>query len=478
MNHTSYFALAAFAATAATPEVSNVTMAQSPMTREVTITYALANAPAVVTLDIQTNANGSSWSSIGGEHIWNATGDVWKKVTASGGTISWHPDLSWPDRRIAEGGARAVVTAWSLDNTPDYMVVDITSTRNSDKVRYYPAVDFLPGSEYGQTGAVTNNTAYRDTCLLMRKIMAKDVTWTMGTQATSGANLAHQVTLTNNYYIGVFEITQNQWAYIQTNQTQSARFTTGRNPGLRPADSVSFNEIRLAKPTGFGDNGPSANAAAIAAYGWPNAPHPHSFLGILRSRTGLDFDLPSEAEWEFAARAGHGERYWGDGSIWSGANACANLNRLARYSQTGGFRPSNKNTGDLGAERKAVVNAASTTGTTNGTAVCGSFLPNDWGLYDMHGNVAERCLDWYEANITAFGGRLNVDPANPAKTLSGANGAHHLARGGTWSHHSGSLRPGVRTVMNTDTSTGENYRGAGYNQAMLGLRVVCRAGLK
>ena len=68
---------------AATPEVTSVAMAQSSMSRLVTITYTLANAPAVVTLDVQTNANTSAaasdpgWTSIGGEAVCNAQGDVW-----------------------------------------------------------------------------------------------------------------------------------------------------------------------------------------------------------------------------------------------------------------------------------------------------------------------------------------------------------------------------------------------------------------
>ena len=170
------------ALTAAVPEISGVTMAQG-VARLVTITYTLADAPAVVTVDVQTNANTSAaaddpgWTSIGGEAVWNATGDVWKKVETGSRTITWRPDHSWPDHKIADGGARAVVTAWALDNTPDYMVVDLAAAHS---IFYYPGVDFLPGSSIGQKGAVTNNTSYKTSKLLMRKIMARGVTWTMG----------------------------------------------------------------------------------------------------------------------------------------------------------------------------------------------------------------------------------------------------------------------------------------------------------
>ncbi len=93
---------------AAVPSVTDVAMVQAN-DRLVTITYTLSNAPAVVTLDVQTNATANAasddpgWTSIGGEAVWNALGDVWRKVgdgLASGqsfsGTITWHPDHAWP----------------------------------------------------------------------------------------------------------------------------------------------------------------------------------------------------------------------------------------------------------------------------------------------------------------------------------------------------------------------------------------------
>ena len=114
-------ALSALSAYAVVPEVSNVSMAQDAA-RLVTITYTLADAPAVVTVDVQTNAtvDGQTvWASIGGANIQQMAGDVWKKVEPGEHTVLWRPDLSWPDHRIPDGGARTVVTAWSLDNQPD-----------------------------------------------------------------------------------------------------------------------------------------------------------------------------------------------------------------------------------------------------------------------------------------------------------------------------------------------------------------------
>ena len=71
-------------------------------------------------------------------------------------------------------------------------------------------------------------------------------------------------------------------------------------------ESVSYNEIRNA----------ANSTTADTTYDYPAEPKPGSFLGLLRTKTGLAFDLPSEAQWEFACRAGHGSGYWNDGSGW------------------------------------------------------------------------------------------------------------------------------------------------------------------
>ena len=401
---------------AAVPEVSVVTMAQAS-DRLVTITYTLADAPAVITLDVQTNV----------------TGDV-------------RPDLSWPDHKIADGCARAVVTAWALDNTPDYMAVDVSAAAQPNTQTYYPAADFVPGG-------VTNGL-YKTTKLLMRKIMAKDVEWTMGsttleTRRVATSEATHQVTLTNNYYIGVFPVTQAQWGLIQPSRTAPSFFDNAADRAMRPVERVCYNEIRLKD-----NSSAAATADEIANYSWPKEPNPSSFLGLLRSKTGLDFDLPSEAQWEFAARAGNGDTKWGDGSGILNADKDENLDLLGRYKRNGGYVSGS-------------IEPDSSCGVTNGTAIVGSYLPNDWGLYDTAGNLWEWCLDWYEDNINAHGGKVNIDPSAPAKTLSGASGEKRARRGGCWSTEARHCRPAFR---------------AGYAPTapdnIFGFRVLCSAGLR
>ena len=436
-------------------DVTTVTMSQDIPTRLVTINYTLSDQPAVITLDIETNivVNGETigWASIGGEHVCNATGDVWKKIEKTTGVITWRPDQSWegPDGKgfKVDGvtyKARAKVTAYAMNNTPDYMVVDVSDAAQPNTQKYYPSVDFLPGG-------ILSNTNYRATKLVMRKIMAKDVEWTMGSVAETGRQTnreaTHQVKLTNNYYIGVFELTQAQWVLI-TGYNPS-KFSEGEN-AMRPVENVNYNEIRL-----YSNSTVAATDEQIAQYSWPKDPNPSSFLGKIRAKTGIDFDLPSEAQWEFAARAGHGEGYWGDGSAIkiSSSNMDANLNRLGRY----------LNNPSTNSSKNPSVTIAPVEG---GTAIVGSYEQNGWGLYDSHGNVWEWCLDWDEADIAGHGGKVNIDQNNPKFTLSGEEGDRRILRSGSWAGTAQQSRSAYRnqSVPSTRFSSG--------------LRLSCTAGLQ
>ena len=167
---------------------------------------------------------------------------------------------------------------------------------------------------------------------------------------------------------------------------------TGTNPSLfkgvtRPVERVSYNMLRGAEK---GANWPANNRV-----------DEDSFFGILRAKTGLIFDLPTEAQWEFACRG------MTDSALNSGYNLTSttkdlDLDELARYWYDGGGNP-----------EEGTINQAHN--------FVGTYKPNYYGLYDMHGNVWEWCLDWYKANL---GSEEVTDPKGPR------TGTYRTLRGG------------------------------------------------
>ena len=152
---------------------------------------------------------------------------------------------------------------------------------------------------------------------------------------------------------------------------------------------------------------PSANVAA------------GSFPGRLRAKTGLaGFDLPTEAQWECACRAGTTTALNNGRDLSSEKGACLNLNEVGRYCEN-----SNHTTQAAGGKR-----------------------PNAWDLYDMHGNVLELCRDWQ--------GDCSGDAIVPVGLSSGR---YRVSRGGTWANYALGCRSADRGVSahgNRDSYSG------------------------
>ena len=197
--------LASFASGVA-PAITLDSVSQSSA-QIVTISYSLANAPAVVTFSMETNGP-SGWVRIDPAALSTAQGDVNRLVAVGQRMIKWKPYKDFKGVQIGENGARAVVTAWPTNNPPAYMVIDLVDGSR----RYYESEAYLP------YGGVLSNDIYRTSQLVMRKVIAKGVTWTMGSVAETGRTAAyeklHVVTLDENYYLAVFPLTQRQHALI------------------------------------------------------------------------------------------------------------------------------------------------------------------------------------------------------------------------------------------------------------------------
>ncbi len=407
---------------AAEPIVSGVSLTQTT-DHEVMIAYTLS-VSAVVTLDIVTNSP-AGWASIGGEHVQNVSGDVWKEIPAGSRAMTWCPAMSWNGNKVdlAQGGVKALVTAWSPDDPPDYMVVDISVGAGPKTVWYYPAAEFLPGGVLG-------NLDYRINKVVMRRIKVANVPWTMGTVFEAGRHAAteaaHPAMLDSDYYIGIFELTQGQFQTVAGFNPSS--FASDADSMLKPLNGLSYNKFRCAACTSSGGN-------AYAGGGWPLKPYTGSFLDLLRTRTGVDFDLPSEVQWEFAGRSGTCEDQWNNGVHKQDATMPGEWKR------------------DLAPDQVAPV-------------ACGSFEPSRWGLYDMHGNVFELCNDWYLADITALGGAVNVSATDPTKMLDGTTtGVNRVRRGGAY--HAGTSSVSYRALEANPTTSASQW----------GFRLICPAGV-
>ncbi len=287
-------------------------------------------------------------------------------------------------------------------NRGDYVSIDVSGGTGavSYAVTYYRTLADVPGG--------ANSDAYKTTNMLMRLIPKG--TYTMGSPTNElgrqSSETQHQVTLTQDFYIGVFEVTQKQWERVMGDWP--SYFSNATYRASRPVEQVSYNAIR----------GSSAGA------GWPGAStvDADSFIGRLRARTGLGFDLPTESQWEYAGRAGTTTAH-NSGYNLTSTSSDARMDEVGRYWYNGGSGSSPG--GD----------------TSVGTAKVGSYLVNQWGLYDIHGNVWEWCLDWY-----------GTYPGTVSDPKGASSGSYRVNRGGGWYADAYGCRVALRGYNTPDGS--------------------------
>jgi len=325
---------------------------------------------------------------------------------------------------------RFSVVFGEVAEAPLYMIVDLTKAKGADGLVTYLSESDLASGAYGTvetnpvsgvssivwTG-VTNDAAYATTKMVFRRI--NPGTFTMG---YGGARLTgnvkifpgaandngNEVQLTQPYYIAVFPTTQDQWTRLGF--TNRSKFTL--DSARRPVEAIGTN-------VGTGWEWLRGSDSVEGGYYWPAdgyAKNKNSYLGKLEDLLGLVCDLPTEAQWEYACRAGTTTIY-NDGvarTIRSDDDFNAardDVHPLGRFYSNGGNVPNN---------------TESLYGPTNGTANVGSYRPNAWGLYDMHGNVYEACLDRAYSATTNHYNHCAVNPAGPR---SGSD-TSHIGKGG------------------------------------------------
>ena len=228
-------------------------------------------------------------------------------------------------------------------------------------------------------------------CLEM--IWCNPGTFTMGSPTSEAERnnneTQHQVTLTKGFWLGKYEVTQAQWYAVMG--TDPSYF----NGSQRPVEQVNYNDAL-------------------------------SFCRRLteKERTegrlpeGYEYTLPTEAQWEYACRAGTTT------ALCNGDATEVNMNEVGWYGSNAG----------------------------GGTHIVGQKKPNDWGFYDMHGNVWEWCLDWYgECSTMAV-----TDPTG------GSTGSGPVHRGGSWGDRASLCRSATRD----DYSPRDDSRNLGFRVAL------------
>jgi len=334
-------------------------------------------------------------------------------VISQGGTGQGEdsPEISLDTNSMeftAEGGSWSFNiksnTSWTLSSDKSWCTVSPTSGRNNGSVTV--SVDentstssrtatITVKSEIGiltvkvtQDGATPSPSQDRTFSVggvQFKMIAVEGGTFTMGATSEQGSDAmdeekpAHSVTL-SSYSIGETEVTQALWLAVMGNNPS---YYSGSN---RPVEQVSWNDCQ-------------------------------DFITRLNAITGENFRLPTEAEWEFAARGGNKSQ----GYKYAGSNT---IDNVAWY-----WDNSSERTHDVATKQA-----------------------NELGLYDMSGNVWEWCYDWYGD----YSSSAQMNPTGPA------SGDFRMGRGGSW--HTGAV--GCRTSLRDYDTPSSRYSRLGFRLAL------------
>ena len=296
--------------------------------------------------------------------------------------IYWNAAQDGVTASLTNATVQLVYTPVRTAENSLYCVIDLSAGANATS---YPVTYLNEEPEGG-----FNTTEYKTTKLVLKRV--NPGTFVMGEDQTCESN---RVTLTKAFFMGIFEITQRQWGLVMGSHTSSF------DGYLKPVDSISYDAIRGTKN---GANWPVTNSVDST-----------SLCGRLRMKTGIDLDLPTEAQWEYVCRAGssslfgYGE-FDDESYMWYYANSDVQ------------------------------------------THIVGSRNSNVWGFYDMNGNVQEWCLDWYGEELP-----VGENPVGPVSELIKYRYGHgRVLRGGDYCDKAISCTANHRTCEASTSKTASN----------------------
>ena len=304
---------------------------------------------------------------------------------------------------VASGGSDSFTitsnTSWTVTSDQSWCSVSSSYGSGNDAITVYASENTSTDSRYAtitvragditqiisvtQAGAMPSNQSTRTFTvngISFNMILVEGGTYTMGATSEQGDNVydsekpTHSVTL-STYYMGETEVTQELWQAVMG--SNFSYFIGSR----KPVEQVSRNDCQ-------------------------------DFITRLNSLTGSSFRLPTEAEWEFAARGGNNSR----GYKYAGSNI---IGDVAWYDE-------NSNSETHNVAQKS---------------------PNELGLYDMSGNVWEWCQDWYGD----YSRSSQINPTGPS------SGSIRVIRGGSWAHIAKGCRVSHRDYFKPDN--GHNFLG-------------------
>jgi formylglycine-generating enzyme required for sulfatase activity len=284
-----------------------------------------------------------------------------------------------------------------------------------------PAGEFLMGS--GESAEAT--------AAFFNKIYGKDLA-----QAAwfKGEHPQHRVRITKSFYLGTYHVTRGQFRQFVADTKYKTDAEKGETPGAfgwdRGKKRFDFNERYFWRNAGF----EQTDEHPVIGVSWNDAV---AFCKWLSKKESKAYRLPTEAEWEYACRAGTTTRYYSGDDPETLAKV-GNVADAAAKAEFPGW------TWTIKASDGYVF-----------TAPVGKFKPNAFGLYDMHGNAWQWCADWYGAGY--YAASAADDPTGPD------SGRVRVLRGGSWSFRSDYARSAGRFWLTPDDRS--NYFGTGFRVA-------------